>query len=123
MVNTLVLADDLVRPSELFVPAVALVIFGLLYLTPTIVALLRRVPETGTLAAINLFLGWTVIGWIAAMIMAAGSVDPHRRRRQSPSREQWSDPLRHHGPITRSQARRYGEGDSLDDRPFARDRH
>lgn len=123
MVNTLVLADDLVRPSELVVPAVAMAIFALLYLTPTIVAVLRRVPETGTLAAINLFLGWTVIGWIASMIMATGVIHPHQRRRRSVGRDQWSSSSRHHGPYTPSEARRYGEGDSLDDPPVARNRY
>lgn len=45
MVHTLILADDLARPTELIIPAVALLVFGLLYVTPTIVALLRKVPE------------------------------------------------------------------------------
>ena len=39
------------------------------YLLPTSIALVRRVP-TGVCSFVNLLLGWTVIGWIAALILA-----------------------------------------------------
>ena len=39
------------------------------YLLPTSIALVRRVP-TGVCFFVNLLLGWTVIGWIAALILA-----------------------------------------------------
>jgi hypothetical protein len=28
------------------------------------------VPDIGTVVIINMFLGWTVIGWIVALVMA-----------------------------------------------------
>ena len=46
----------------------------LLYFVPTIVALMRKVPNQGSIAVINIFLGWTVIGWVVALAMAARSV-------------------------------------------------
>lgn len=124
MVSSLFLAaDDLgARPSDFVIPAVALMLFALLYLTPTVVAVVRRVPDTGTLAAINLFLGWTVIGWIATMVMALGVIDPRRQRRRPGVRDRWPHAQRQHRPYTPSEARRYGEGDALDDPPVARPR-
>jgi hypothetical protein len=54
--------------------SVAIGIIGLvLYFVPFIVALLRKTPNVGSVFVINLFLGWTVIGWIIALAMAAGS--------------------------------------------------
>lgn len=49
--------------------------FGALaaYFAPAIVAVLRRVPNTGSVIVIDLLLGWTVIGWIAALAMACRS--------------------------------------------------
>lgn len=42
-----------------------------LYLLPTFIALDRKVPHTGSVVVINLFLGWTLIGWVVALAMAA----------------------------------------------------
>jgi hypothetical protein len=41
--------------------------FGI-YWAPTIIALNRHHRQTGAIAALNLLGGWTVIGWIAAMV-------------------------------------------------------
>jgi Superinfection immunity protein len=40
------------------------------YFVPTLVALRRRVTSTGSVIAVNFFLGWTVVGWIVALAMA-----------------------------------------------------
>ena len=40
------------------------------YLLPTIVANSRKVYRTGGIVALNLFLGWTVLGWIIALVWA-----------------------------------------------------
>jgi hypothetical protein len=53
---------------------VGILIISGLYFTPLIVALIRKVPNTGSVAVINVFLGWSVIGWIVALAMAARSV-------------------------------------------------
>ena len=47
-----------------------------LYFIPTIIALARSMPNTGSVAVINLLLGWTVIGWIVALAMSVGAGRP-----------------------------------------------
>jgi hypothetical protein len=47
-----------------------------LYFIPSIVAAVRKVPNLGSVVVINLFLGWTFIGWVVALAMAARSVPP-----------------------------------------------
>ena len=43
------------------------------YFVPTIVARVRRVPNTGSVLVVNVFLGWTLVGWVVALAMAARS--------------------------------------------------
>ncbi len=43
-------------------------IIAVVYLFPTIIALLRSHNRLGSILALNFFLGLTVIGWIAALI-------------------------------------------------------
>ena len=42
----------------------------ILYWAPSIIAALRKVHGIGQVIVVNLFLGWTVIGWIIALVMA-----------------------------------------------------
>ncbi|MFP5318673.1 MAG: superinfection immunity protein [Acidimicrobiia bacterium] len=49
-----------------------LILVGL-YFIPLIVALVRKVPNVGSVGVINFFLGWTLIGWVVALAMAARS--------------------------------------------------
>jgi T4 superinfection immunity protein len=41
-----------------------------MYWLPTIIAIVRRTPSALGVAVINFFLGWTIIGWIVALVMA-----------------------------------------------------
>lgn len=41
-----------------------------LYFLPTIIAASRKHPNVGGIVALNFFLGWTVLGWIGALIWA-----------------------------------------------------
>jgi hypothetical protein len=61
------------------------------YWIPTIVALIRDVPNKGSVIVINLFLGWTVIGWVVALAMAARS---HPAPPQYPYPSQYPDQRR-----------------------------
>jgi hypothetical protein len=46
--------------------------FGfVMYFLPSIIALLRGKRDTLAIFLLNLFLGWSVIGWIVALIWAA----------------------------------------------------
>jgi Superinfection immunity protein len=40
------------------------------YLMPTLIAALRGAPTIASIAVINLLLGWTMVGWVAALAMA-----------------------------------------------------
>ena len=43
------------------------------YWVPTIVAVIRHVPNAGSVAVVDGLLGWTVIGWVVALAMACRS--------------------------------------------------
>ena len=45
--------------------------FGfLMYFLPTIVAFARSKRDTTSILLLNLFLGWTLIGWVIALVWA-----------------------------------------------------
>lgn len=45
------------------------------YFAPTIVAFARHHHQANTVLVVNLFLGWTFVGWVVALAMAVGAVD------------------------------------------------
>lgn len=47
---------------------------GALYLLPVLIGSIRRVPDIGSIAALNVLLGWTLIGWVVALAMALRSI-------------------------------------------------
>jgi hypothetical protein len=49
-----------------------------MYWLPTIIGMVRGLPSVLGIAALNFCLGWTVIGWIMALVWAlAASPNPH----------------------------------------------
>lgn len=52
-----------------------------MYLLPTFVAVRRAVPDRGSVAVINVLLGWSFIGWVIALALAFRS----RAARPAPS--------------------------------------
>jgi hypothetical protein len=48
-----------------------LLILGVLYFIPSIQAYSRKHNNSGAVLATNLLLGWTILGWIIAMIWAS----------------------------------------------------
>lgn len=40
------------------------------YAAPTIVAFVRRAPDTALIAVINIVFGWTAIAWVIALVLA-----------------------------------------------------
>lgn len=46
-------------------------VFALFYFLPTAVALLRGIKTPQGPILLNLLLGWTILGWVAALIWAA----------------------------------------------------
>ncbi|MFC6645076.1 superinfection immunity protein [Granulicella cerasi] len=53
--------------------AIFLLPFGAIHFLPTIIALLRDSQHKFAIFLINLFFGWTVIGWIFALVWALRS--------------------------------------------------
>lgn len=51
---------------------VAAIVTGL-YMLPWAIAATRQRPDTGFIAVVNFLLGWTIIGWIYALIKACSS--------------------------------------------------
>jgi len=49
-----------------------------MYWLPTLIAIVRQAPSALGVAMLNFFLGWTVVGWILALIWAlAANTSPH----------------------------------------------
>ena len=49
------------------------------YFGPSIIALLRGHHQTGPILLINVFLGWTIIGWVVALAMSLSHIPEERR--------------------------------------------
>ena len=47
-----------------------------LYMLPALIGWLRHVPDIGSVAVINVLLGWTLVGWVLALAMALRTVTP-----------------------------------------------
>jgi hypothetical protein len=62
---------------------VAIVIVAALYFVPSIVAQVRRHHRRRAIFLVNLFLGWSLIGWIGALWWAC--TDPHPRHPVAPA--------------------------------------
>jgi hypothetical protein len=48
----------------------AVLVVLVLYFLPSIIAVARKITHQGSVIVINLFLGWTFIGWVVALAMA-----------------------------------------------------
>ena len=59
----------------MLVEFVAACLGAALYLTPTFIAWHRKLLIARRIAAINVFLGWTVIGWFVALGLAIKSTE------------------------------------------------
>ena len=58
-----------------------------LYFLPAIVATRRGIPSSAGVFVLNLFLGWTIVGWIVALVWAVSGTPraeiEHRLRKQA----------------------------------------
>ena len=62
--------------GDLFV-MVGLAVVAAIYFLPSIVVLMRRSDTAGAVLVINLFLGWTFLGWVTSLAMAvSGATSP-----------------------------------------------
>jgi Superinfection immunity protein len=51
------------------------VIFLFMYFVPSVIAFARGHHQKAAILALNLFLGWTMIGWVVAIVWALTRVD------------------------------------------------
>jgi hypothetical protein len=57
----------------MLLPAIFLPIFGfgfVMYFLPSIIAFARSKRDTLAILLLNFFLGWTMIGWVVALVWA-----------------------------------------------------
>ncbi len=50
--------------------AILLSIISVGYFVPTTVAIIKKKTDTTAIVMLNLFLGWTFIGWVVALVWA-----------------------------------------------------
>ena len=49
---------------------VLIIIIGIIYLIPTLVAINNKKANAGAIAVLNIFLGWVFIPWVIALVWA-----------------------------------------------------
>ena len=69
-----VVTDARVSVAEVTIAWIVAVLSGF-YMLPWAIAATRGKSNSGTVGLVNLLLGWTVIGWVVALVMAC---TPHR---------------------------------------------
>jgi len=70
---------------DVFVTLGIIVALILLYFCPTMIAVDRRARPLGLVVLLNLVLGWTIVGWFAALLIALLSPTlPARTTRNCP---------------------------------------
>jgi hypothetical protein len=87
MLGTLILAGligimllGLVSPeaarglSSLVVMLLLIAVSIFLYFLPSIIAVVRHHHQVGSIILINVFLGWTFLGWVVALAISASAV-------------------------------------------------
>lgn len=52
-----------------------LLVIAVAYFVPAIVANQGKTKNRGTVTVLNIFLGWTFIGWVIALAMAFGQTE------------------------------------------------
>jgi hypothetical protein len=78
-----------------FLTIVLLAVACAMYLIPTWVALIRHHTQAGAIFAINLLLGWTLLGWAGALAWACSTskyMPSHPARKHDPLDPWWMAP-------------------------------
>jgi len=61
---------ELFAPTHLIILLIVAIPLLATHFVPTIIAGMRKTENFWWIFAINFFLGWTIVGWIAALIWA-----------------------------------------------------
>jgi len=54
-------------------PSAVLVLILTLYFVPSLIALIRGRTNTGAIIVLNVFLGWTLVGWVVSLVWAVAT--------------------------------------------------
>lgn len=73
------------------------------YLIPTLVATVRQRPNVGAVAAMNILGGWTIIGWVLALVWALSREGQPPKAVTEQRRSTWSSPVEY-VPLARREA-------------------
>ena len=52
---------------------IELIIIGIVYILPSLIAHRRKHHQRISISLLNIFLGWTLLGWVAALIWSASA--------------------------------------------------
>ena len=66
---------------EMILGLIVLVIGFAIYFLPTLVAQSRNNPAGCAIAVINIFFGWTLLGWVIALVWALAPIDTTKNYR------------------------------------------
>ena len=58
----------------------AAILLCAVYVVPSVIAVGRRHHQTLTILVLNVLFGWTVFGWIVAIVWALGAIPPEFRK-------------------------------------------
>jgi len=70
---------------------VLLFVVWMIYFMPTLNAYHRKHPNFNSILLLNLFLGWTLIGWVVSIVWSASSIAPIEPIRVRPEAEPAED--------------------------------
>lgn len=76
----LLMVSDVLQGGMLFL------VIAVLYFLPAVVA--RKKPNASSVFVINLFFGWTFVGWVIALAMAVNNPAPAPPARQQPLQQE-----------------------------------
>ncbi len=62
---------------------IVVVIAAVIYFLPSFIALRRRYHNATAILVLNIFLGWTFLGWVAALVWASTEPRPRGEWRRS----------------------------------------
>lgn len=80
-----------VSPGQVGLSFVCLGFAAVLYFLPCVVAGARGHPSGAAIMVVNVFFGWTLIGWVVALAWALAGFEPPRRRRSRRRRDEYDD--------------------------------
>lgn len=85
----------------LFGTALLMLVVAGVYLAPALIAYGRGIPAAGSILVIDIFLGWTFLGWVVALAMSVrGQPQPSQVQVFNnvplpPGPPSWQDPVSH----------------------------